>query len=307
MISTNLQNKYDKVKEILLSNNIVSEDYSIIDYGIQFNIFWGENKQKLRIFENSKKQIKIDYSQIKDFDLKNIILESIEFNNEDLNDELKEDTSFPLIGTDESGKGDYFGPLVISSVYLNKKDALFLKSLGVKDSKKINDKQILTLSKDIINYLNDKFVIIEISPEKYNSLYTQFKNEGKNLNTLLGWGHAKAIEELLDRYDCKLVLTDKFADDKVIINKLQEKGKKIKLIQRHKAEVNLAVATASILARSRFIEKLNKLGIEYNTVFPKGVSQKVVNEAKNIYSKFGESVLKKVVKLHFKTTIKIIK
>ena len=85
----------------------------------------------------------------------------------------------------------------------------------------------------------------------------------KNLNTLLAWGHAKAIEELLSKVECNTAIADQFADERFILSKLQEKGKKLNLIQMHKAEENIAVAAASILARARFLQKLSKLSSEY--------------------------------------------
>lgn len=207
-----------------------------------------------------------------------------------------------IIGTDESGKGDFFGPLVTAAVYVDDNNKNLLTKSGVKDSKKISDDKIMILADTIKKICADKYSIIEISPEKYNDLYSKFKSEKKNLNTLLAWGHAKAIEEVLNKVDCSNALSDKFADEKFILSKLQEKGKKINLRQEHKAEDNIAVAAASVLARARFLQKLKKLSTEYNVLLPKGASQKVIDQAKRFIAINGNEKLRKVAKLHFKTT-----
>jgi len=256
---------FNTAKSLLELKNFTISDFKHIDYGIQFSIsnnFW---KGTIRIYVNKKQQVKYDLSQIKEESIKTkiqLILEQRE-NNEvffDIKDEQKKvDIPFiPIIGTDESGKGDYFGLLVSAGVYVSLTTKPLLEKIGVKDSKKLNDMQILKIARNIRKICTNQFAVIEISPETYNNLYNQFKAEGKNLNVLLAWAHAKAIEEVLSKVDCENALSDKFADEKFIIRKLQEKGRKIILRQEHKAEANIAVAAASILARERFVEKLKK-------------------------------------------------
>lgn len=177
--------------------------------------------------------------------------------------------------------------------------------MDVRDSKKLTDNKALELAKEIHNICKGNFAIIEITPMRYNHLYKQFKIEGKNLNSLLAWGHAKAIEEILTNVDCKVAIADQFADESFIQSKLQEKGKRIKLIQMHKAEQHIAVAAASILARARFLEKLSKLSNEYKIDLPKGASQKVIENGKKFIDMHGKESLGNVAKLHFKTTTKV--
>ena len=148
--------------------------------------------------------------------------------------------------------------------------------------------------------------LLKYLQKKYNDLYEQFKKEKKNLNTLLAWGHAKAIEEILSKVDCKVAIADQFADESFILGKLQEKGKKLKLIQMNKAEQNIAVAAASIPARARFLEKLSKLSNEYKIDLPKGSSQTVIEKAKKVVDMYGKEILRKVAKLHFKTTTAVV-
>lgn len=151
-----------------------------------------------------------------------------------------------------------------------------MATIAMKDSKKLTDSKTLELAQKVANICFGRYAIIEISTEKYNELYEQFQRENKNLNTLLAWGHAKAFEEILGKVDCNVVIVDQFADERFIQSKLQEKGKRIKLIQMHKAEQHIAVAAASILARARFLEKISKLSNEYKLDLPKGASYKVI-------------------------------
>ncbi|GBF22760.1 ribonuclease HIII [Candidatus Gastranaerophilus sp. (ex Termes propinquus)] len=201
----------------------------------------------------------------------------------------------PHIGIDESGKGDFFGPLVIAGALLDESSAKICLELGVCDSKKLNDKKILQLAVEIRKLcVHD---IIAISPKKYNELYGSFKN----LNKLLAWGHATVLENILSKKPCELAISDKFADENVILRALKERGKSIKLIQRTKAEEDIAVACASVLARAGFVNGTAKLSGQFELDFPKGASPKVVEAGQKFVQKYGEAELKNVAKLHFKT------
>lgn len=219
---------------------------------------------------------------------------------------VKEIPSFEChIGTDESGKGDYFGPLVVAGVFATKEDEKKLLELGVRDSKSNTDKKNIELSKEIVKVLGYKKVsVVCIGPERYNSLYLEM---GNNLNKVLGWGHARAIENLLNKNKCDNAIADQFGDEAVINTALMQKGKTIKLMQTPKAERDIAVAAASIVARARFLEELQKLGNMIQEPLSKGVNPAVENIAKKIYAQGGEEKLKLFVKVHFKTTQKIKK
>ncbi len=204
----------------------------------------------------------------------------------------------PHIGVDESGKGDFFGPLCVAAVYAEKTSDL--QKLGVKDSKKLNDITILKLAEKIEkNYL---YSLIKIGPEKYNDLYEKFSN----LNLLLGWGHATAICELLDKTACKRVIIDKFAAEHVVENALKRKKQSCELIQRTKGEEDLVVAAASILARAAFVKGIKRLGESVGIELPKGASPSVILVGKKLVAMHGDAILKKVGKLHFKTAQEIL-
>src|SRR6266542_4694612 len=205
------------------------------------------------------------------------------------------------IGIDESGKGDYFGPLVIAAVHVTPSIAKDLEALNVRDSKKISDGMIKRLEVDIKTLCRHS--VIAIGPERYNELY----NKIRNLNRLLAWGHAKALETLLEQVPCERAISDQFGDERLIINALQEKGKKITLEQRHKGEEDIAVAAASIVARAEFVRRLGKLGAEFGVPLPKGASAAVEVAARAFVRKHGQDALAKVAKLHFKTTQSVLK
>lgn len=209
------------------------------------------------------------------------------------------------IGTDESGKGDYFGPLVIAGVCITKKQEELLATLGVRDSKSNSDNKNKELAKKIEELLGKTCVsIVCISPERYNSLYDEI---GRNLNKVLGWGHARVMENLLSDNLCENAIADQFGDESIIKSALLAKGKSLNLIQSPKAERDIGVAAASILARARFLNELERLGKILGVTLSKGVNSTVESIAKNIYENGGLEKLKQFVKLHFQTTQKIIK
>jgi ribonuclease HIII len=200
------------------------------------------------------------------------------------------------IGIDESGKGDYFGPLVIAAVFVDATTQGELALMQVRDSKRISDGRILEMAPDIKTICPHS--VIAIGPQKYNELYAKIKN----LNRLLAWGHAKALENLLERVSCERAISDQFGNERLILNALQDKGRKIVLEQRTKAESDLAVAAASILARAEFLLRLKRLSNEVGTTLPKGASSTVELAARMVIKKHGQDRLGDVAKLHFKTT-----
>lgn len=217
-----------------------------------------------------------------------------------VNNELEEPEQY--IGTDESGKGDFFGPLVIASVLIDKNKSYQLKLIGVKDSKQINDNTILKIAKEIRTIVaEDSRNIVIINPEKYNQLYEKFNN----LNRLLAWGHSKAIENILKNNKTSKVISDKFGNEGLLIEELSKKKININLIQSTKAERFTAVAAASILAREKMINWFIKYSNELKIEIPKGAGDVVNITAKKIADKFGSDILSKLVKLHFKNYVNL--
>ncbi|CAA9211165.1 MAG: Ribonuclease HIII [uncultured Chthoniobacterales bacterium] len=205
----------------------------------------------------------------------------------------------PHFGVDESGKGDFFGPLVIAGVYVDRGIARKFMEAGIQDSKRIgSDARIHALADTIRHTQGAVLDSVVIGPEKYNQLYEKFGN----LNRLLGWGHARVIENLLGkRTDCPRALSDKFADASIIERALGERGRAIQLDQRTKAESDLAVAAASIIAREEFINWLDRKGKALGVKLGRGVSAAVKEVARQLVEKNGPEVLRQVGKVHFRT------
>lgn len=217
------------------------------------------------------------------------------------NTNIVTDIYHKILGIDESGKGDLFGPLVISGVLIETHEIeKRLREIGVQDSKNLSDSKAIYLAEEIKKLC--AFTTVKINPEKYNELYTEMRN----LNKLLGWGHARVIENILQTKCPDYAISDKFGDESFINSKLMEKGKKIKLIQKVKAEENMAVAAASVIARATFLLSLDKMSNHYTMNFPKGATSEVIDSGKDFIERHGKENLKKVAKIHFKTSQQII-
>ncbi len=213
----------------------------------------------------------------------------------------------PRIGVDESGKGDFFGPLVIAGVFLNRAAIDALRGSGVRDSKTVtSDNKIFELAKLIRKTPGCIVELVSIGPKAYNGLYVKMGN----VNKMLAWGHARVIENALAAVEkhgdkCARAVADQFGNKRLIENALMDRGKMIKLVQRHKAESDLAVAAASIMARDGFVRGLAALGKEYEVEMPRGAGPQVDEAGREFLKKHGQAKLGEVAKLHFRTTQKI--
>ena len=214
----------------------------------------------------------------------------------------------PRIGVDESGKGDFFGPLVVAGVYINDSIARALDKMGVKDSKAItSDNKISKLAEGIRNISGCVHSVVPIGNASYNRLHQQMRN----VNKILAWGHARVIENLLGQRDRMnpaplRAISDQFSRSKSTIQSaLMEEGRQLELVQMHKAESDLAVAAASILARDVFVQRIKELSNEFDLELPKGASAKVDQVGVEFLSKHGINKLGQAAKLHFRTTQKI--
>lgn len=213
------------------------------------------------------------------------------------------------IGTDESGKGDYFGPLVSAAVFVDEALRLVLTEMGIRDSKKIKDRRIRELAEQVRTAAKGRFKITTIGPARYNELLTDFRTEGKNLNSLLAWGHTRSIEDLLRRgLNADFAVVDQFADVKYIEGSLLASTKKagLKVVQYPKAESDIAVAAASVLARDAFLGWMEQASTELGVVLPKGASAQVIAVARQIFQRGGMEALEKVAKVSFKTTQQVV-
>lgn len=212
---------------------------------------------------------------------------------------MKWSESTPRIGVDESGKGDYFGPLVIAACFVGPEHLAELD--GVKDSKKLTDPMAKTLAARIKKVC--PHAIITVLPPKYNELYEKIRN----LNKLLEWGHAHAIVELLGKSNgAELAISDQFANPAGLRLRLKQKECELPLVSVPRAEADLAVAAASILARAEFLWRLKQLGDENGIHLPKGAGPQVDDAARELVRTLGAEALPRVAKMHFKTTQKVL-
>jgi len=204
------------------------------------------------------------------------------------------------IGTDESGKGDYFGPLVVAAFFLPEGQEGVLAELGVKDSKRTSDNR----AREVADLLRRGYThsVVAIGPEKYNQLYERLRN----LNRLLAWGHARAIENILLEKNVRMAVTDQFGDKAFVLQALMKKGKAIELVQKPKAEEDPAVAAASLLARAEFLKRLYFLSKDVGLDLPKGASTLVEEAAVKLIHKHGAEALQRTAKVHFKMTGRIL-
>ena len=220
---------------------------------------------------------------------------------------LNPDLLLPRLGVDESGKGDFFGPLCIAGAYVNESVVKAWADVGIRDSKSISsDKRIKDLAELIRNTPGCVTTVVPIGNEAYNRLYTKMRS----VNTMLAWGHARVIENLMgQRHRMNpppvRAISDQFAANKETVAKaLMTLGREIELVQKHRAEEDLAVAAASILARHEFVSRLGALEKQYSQEFPKGASAAVDAAAKEFAARHGAEGLAKVAKMHFRTAFR---
>ncbi len=210
---------------------------------------------------------------------------------------VKENNSEPWMGTDEAGKGDYFGPLVVAGVIVDPKKDIDLLKLGVKDSKRLTSARISVLAEVIKKQFFYEIVVLE--PKKYNTIY---KEEG-NLNKILSGLHIKVIEKLITKNSVNKVVVDKFSKTSGIIKYFDGK---VSIDEIIKGEKDLACASASILARDAFNQYMEKMGKKYNFEFPKGSGKKVKEALFSFLESYPFEELKNVAKLHFKLTKEVL-
>ena len=294
------EKQISKIKETLKKSGLSVSDPILNEYSYQINISQNKDKISLQIFFG-KRGNKLIIQGNKELRLYRLVNELFFGENLFSEEKTEIEPKNSYIGTDESGKGDYFGPLVVAGVFVTPETGNILRLLGVKDSKELNDSQIKRLATGIGKIEGVISETILISPEKYNQLYEKMGN----LNSLMGWAHAKVIENLLSRCNAIEAISDKFGNEKIILDALQEKGRQINLTQITKAEKFTAVAAASVIARDAVVNWFQYQSRKMKITIPKGASEEVENVAKKIAEKYGKESLHKIAKLHFKTSKKI--
>jgi ribonuclease HIII len=207
----------------------------------------------------------------------------------------------PHIGTDEAGKGDYFGALVVAGVYADEVALRRLPQAGVRDAKQVAESTLRRLE-DAVRQICPTFEVVMILPARYNQLHAQMKN----LNRLLAWAHARVIENLLARVECRLAVADQFGDKRFLEESLMKRGRRLRLVQQVRAEADPAVAAASVLARAAFLRSIARLSRTAGIALPRGATH-VLPAAREVLAKGGEELLRQVAKVHFRTTKQVLR
>lgn len=265
----------------------------------------GKEKVNLVFYESGKLVVQgKGTGEFVEFVLEPLILKEARLGYETV---LHPELLLPRFGVDESGKGDFFGPLCIAGVYVNEAVIRSWQDAGIRDSKKISgDKRIGELARLIRETPGCVFSVVPIGNPAYNRLFAAMKS----VNRILAWGHARVIENLmLQRHRMRPLpvraISDQFAADKETVAKaLMSLGREIELVQRHKAEADVAVAAASILARDEFVRRLHSLGQPLGLELPKGASATVDAAARSLVTTHGAEKLAEVAKMHFRTALR---
>jgi len=284
------------IRKTLINIGLNCSDIEERQYNYEFTVTSGNEKLKIQVYFG-KKGVKTILQGNKEsllYKEVNIAVSEQQIMN------FAEDSIEPekYVGSDESGKGDVFGPLVVTAFYTDKKTEPLLLQMGVTDSKSLSEKQITEIAKKIRINFPEQIETVILNPAKYNELYSKFNN----LNNLLTWAHSTAVSALLKRFECNEVIVDKFSNQQIKISQVLS-NKKINVLQTTKGERFLGVAAASIIARDTFNKWFQKTEQQYFSL-PKGASTEVEKTIVAFINKFSKNELHQVAKLHFKTVKK---
>ncbi len=293
-----LVNIVSKILEKVRRIGFKLADEKEINYGVQLTFEKNGKTIKLNIYHSQKKGYSFVFPKTKDSSEKKMLENLIEyFRNKD----KKEEHDYKIwLGTDESGKGDFFGALCVAGFVSDNLINERLKSVGIQDSKNLSDERIERLAKYLYANFKDKITAIVLMPNKYNELYEKFSLQRKKLNHLLAWMHGRIILDSYKNHKFDAAIIDKFVDKRVILSSLKDL-KNIKIVMKVKGESDMAVAAASVIARYHFVQSIKRLEIKYGMKFPKGASEKVKETARDFIKKFGKEKLRDIAKIHFKT------
>lgn len=274
------------IKALLSSQGYAVAEEKQIPYGVQLKLKEAGN---IRLYTNKKGKSTLDLSQLRDERLKGLLGAS--------------PGGYPLLepplcGSDEAGKGDWFGPLVAACVYCDEKMYSALASAGIRDSKTLSDARIERL-RDVITDICQVYTVVELSPAAFNRMYPSCPN----MNTILEKAHARAAVRTAERSGCNRLLVDQFTSGQKLGSALSGSG--IELHLAHRAEENMAVAAASILARSVYKKRLDEMSEKYAVEFCPGAGEAADEAARAFAARYGQEALAEVCKLNFRNTRKV--
>jgi ribonuclease HIII len=291
-----LEASAEELRRRLASRGLTSSEPVPIQYGLQFRL---ESGGVVRLFARKNGEITVDASQVRD--------PAVRVQVQGLSAAAAGTTcdtvlrQWPQVGADESGKGDYFGPLVAAAVRLDEFEAAGLAARGVRDSKMVPDDEVVRIAAMIEEECAVAFELL--MPAEYNARYAALSARGRNLNDLLAGAHAAAIGRLVAGGTVAVVIVDQFSATARIDAALVACCPGVPVVTECGAEGRTAVAAASCVARARFLAGLAELSDEYGIRLPKGGSSpQLIRTAQQIVDRFGPSALEQVAKVHFRTT-----
>ena len=283
------------------SFGLTLSDEKEINYGMQLKFEKGEDDIPLNVYYSKKKGISSVIGGSPKNPLRSIMQKLLQ----QKPDVSNKDHNWKIwAGTDESGKGDFFGALAVCGFIVEESDSSDILKLGVKDCKLLSDAETIKIAEKLYKRYADKIEVLVLPPVKYNELYAKFRQGNKKLNEMLAWMHARVILNLNAKHEFEGAVVDKFASDRVLTSSIKDMNN-IKLVHKIKAEEDIAVAAASIIARYHFLNSIATISKKVQLEFPKGASSKVVKMGKNFAAKFTKDRLNEVAKTHFKTIEKI--
>ncbi len=281
-------------------DNFVAVTEKEINYGHQFTVTENSRKATLNIY-NGKKGRKFVFSgDVAVVEKLRNLLRLDENASTTAAESAKKYSGNLWAGSDESGKGDFFGSLVVAAVVVDKDSAAKIVEAGIKDCKMLSDRKILEFEA-VIKELAVDYSVLELLPQFYNKRYEEVKTNGGKLNQLLSSGHINALSQVLERnHLCEYALIDQFSVSQETVRILQSRFSRCKIMQHPRAEKNIAVAAASVLARAKFLQTMNLLAEQADTTsLPKGGGSAATEAAGVIAAKYGKEALRNFVKLHF--------
>lgn len=278
-------------------NGLVIRDQREVNYGHQLLFSQGEHDIPVNIYYSKKKGISVVIGGSPVSPLKPVLQKIIDLPI----DEPVNDHNWDIwLGSDESGKGDFFGPLVVCGFLCKKAMIKSLQNMGVKDSKLLKDKDVRVIAEELLQKFSPFIRCIVLKPMKYNTIYQSLAVNGKNLNNLLAWMHSRIILDMHKKHEFQGAVIDRFASNKVLHYSLKGLDN-ISILNKYKGEIDLAVASASIIARDRFLKEMENMKKKYQIDFPKGSYHGIVQAGKLFVEKYGKERLNEVAKTHFKT------
>lgn len=285
------------------------ESQTPIAYGLQLRLSGSGETAVLNIYHSAKKGISTVIGAKPASSIKAVlesILEQDLAERPDSHPQPAKHSWHSWIGSDECGKGDYFGPLVVCAFKADSSMEASLRKLGVCDSKLLKDPQIIRIAAELYKNYPGAMSGIVLKPQRYNEIMADMKARNRNLNDLLAWQHSGVIMELVNGGPVDGILVDQFSKSKKVASALHAKSPELNVVERTGAESDPAVAAASILARYQFLQTIKDMGKRFRMDFPLGAGANVDKAAREFVKLHGPQRLAEVAKLHFKNSSRVL-